>query len=99
MYQGEVTTKCPKWRASIMAAEALGRFTIEDRSRAECWKRCLVGEMYGLENRDNEYMKGFSNEDGKARIHDLGLRFMGAVSFDDISRAKEIFQEITGEVI
>ena len=84
------------WAERIARAEKEGRFTNEDSLMSRDWFTCAVGEKVFFRQTECSWssLPVAVHSILGSKAHRLGHRFHNSVGKDNISRAKQIYEEI-----
>ena len=88
-----------KWRRRLQKAIKNGEFTIEEKSKAQTWTCCAVGERdkicKGLITNDlNTRENSFIHSNFSETIFNLGMKFATAIKYDQFIQAQNIIEQI-----
>ena len=79
--------KRKSWALRIEAAEKRGRFTEQDKDKAQSWNTCAVGERHG-------WPSGLIFTELRREEINLGGHFLHVVVRDDFAEAKRLYLAI-----
>jgi len=87
------------WSQRIARAKKKGKFSKEDKLKAEKFCTCSVGEKFKLENvqPDGMWFQYFNELYGKRkgdRIYQLGIDFGWLVTSDKVQESQQTYNEI-----
>lgn len=90
------------WRETVIAARKRRGFTAEERTSAESWVTCAVGEHHAAMPTVVVYTAGHVldyEEPGDGQLLDLGGDFYDAIFEDDFDAAEKLLDAIEDRVL